>query len=125
MIYSIIILILSLLLFPVHSFYIINAAVVEQCATGTSLYLKKFDSNKMRCLNKPWRQVFINLQYHCINNSIVRKWTMQTNISGSSPWPRNISVLSNKGKIIYYSSKSTHDCEYDYKLFAMYIAYVE
>jgi hypothetical protein len=106
MIYSIIILILSLLLFPVHSFYIINAGVIEQCSTGKNLYLKQFDSKKMGCLNKKWRQVFISLEYTCVINSLRRRWKIQTNVNQGSTWPKQISVLTNKGENIYYSSRS-------------------
>ncbi len=107
MIYCILILILSLLLFPVHSFYIINAGVIEQCSTGTTnLYLKQFDSKKMGCLNQKWRQVFMSLEYTCVLNSLRRKWKIQTNVNQGSTWPKQISVLTNKGEIIYYSSRS-------------------
>jgi len=100
MIYSIIILILSLLLFPVHSFYIRNAAVVEQCSTGPILYLNQFDSNKMHCLNQAVRHVFIFLEYSCFQNTLTRIWTIRTDVNKGLNWPQEIDILTGKGKTI-------------------------
>ncbi len=104
MIYFIIILISSLLLFSVHSFYIMNAAVVEQCSAEAMIYLNKFDSNKMHCLNPTWRHVFIFLEYSCFQNRSTRLWTLQTNINKGSNWPQEIYILTGgRGKTIDYS----------------------
>src|SRR5690349_18640834 len=104
MIYSIIILILSLLLYPIHSFYIMNAAIFEECSLKGIIYLNKFDSNKMHCLNKIWRHVFIILEYSCFKNTLTRIWTIKTNVNKGSQWPQEIFVFTGQGKI--YQLKS-------------------
>jgi hypothetical protein len=100
MIYSIIILISSLLLllFPVqtsgNSFYLINAAVIEQCSTGSNTYLSQFDSNKMRCLEKTWRHISITMEYLCDKNLLKRTWTMKTIVNQNSQWPKKVHLFT-------------------------------
>jgi hypothetical protein len=96
----------SLLLIPlilsvsVHSFYITNAAVLEQCSAQPITYLDKFDPTKMLCVNQGWRQTFIFLEYSCINNVFTRIWTIKTNSGKNFPWPPVISLIANTRKSI-------------------------
>jgi hypothetical protein len=99
MIYSLL-LISLLFLVSVHSFYITNAAVLEQCSTQTMTYLDKFDSTKMFCVNQAWRQTFTFLEYSCIGNTLTRLWTIKTNIGKGSNWPQVISLMTGNGKSI-------------------------
>ncbi|CAF0732648.1 unnamed protein product [Adineta steineri] len=71
-----------------------NAAVIEECTTGSNFYINKFDSIKMRCLNRQWRQVFIHLEHHCISNVTTRTWNIRTNTIQSLPWPLKIFILT-------------------------------
>ncbi len=98
MIISCIILFISLFFFPIQCFYIINAAVLEQCSTGGIIYSNKFDPNKMHCLNNIWRQVFIAFEYSCTNNKLMRIWTTTTNVNQDAKWPSEIFILTGRGK---------------------------
>lgn len=102
MISSLVILIslLSLFLCPVHSFYITNAAILEECSGSTMTYFDRFDPTKMHCLNSAWRQTFIFLQYSCIRNTLTRIWTIKTNTGKSASWPQTISLMTGTGKTI-------------------------
>ena len=100
MIYSIIIILLLSWLLSIHSFYVKNAAIVEQCSAGTNFYLNKFDSNKMRCYNNAWRQVNIYLTYKCKLRHLTPNWTIQTSNTQYPSWPSQIHVLIDTGKII-------------------------
>lgn len=99
MIYSLL-LICLLFSISVHSFYITNAAVLEQCSTQPMAYLDKFDPTKIFCVNQAWRQTFIFLQYSCIGNTLTRIWTIQTNVGKDFNWPKIISLMTDKGKSI-------------------------
>ena len=79
-----------------------NVPVIEECTTGSISYLTKFDSTKMRCLNKGWRQGNIALIYSCINNVLKREWTVSTSINPSANWPPNIYIFTIKGNTIDY-----------------------
>lgn len=100
MIYSIIIILissLSFLLFPVHSFYITNGAILEECSGSTMTYIDRFDPARMHCFNSAWQQTFIFLQYSCTQNALTRIWTIKPNTGKSTGWPQTISVMTGTG----------------------------
>lgn len=98
MIYFLIILISTLLLSsPIHCFYITNAGVLEQCSTEPMIYLNKFDSNKMNCLNQVLQQVSVYLEYSCSQNKLLRIWTIQITVKKNSNWPPQIFLLTGTG----------------------------
>lgn len=92
---------ISLLLFssvPIHSFYLTNGAILEECSGSSITYLPRFDSTKLHCFNSAWRQTFIYLQYSCIRNVLTRIWTIKTNTGKNTGWPQVMSLMTGKGK---------------------------
>lgn len=94
-IYSIIILILSLLLSSIHCFYILNAGILEECSSGESMtFLNKFDTTKMNCLNQLWQQTSVRLEYSCTQNKLNRLWSIKIEVKKNFNWPSKIFFLT-------------------------------
>lgn len=120
MIYSILILLLLFSSFPVHSFYITNGAILEECPGSPMTFLARFDPTKMHCFNSAWRQTFIFLQYSCIRNVLTRIWTIKTSTGKNTAWPQVISLMTGKGKSMWTIPIEINDIRSCGRLYVLY-----
>ncbi|UJR31772.1 hypothetical protein I4U23_019250 [Adineta vaga] len=98
---------LSSLILQIHSFYIKNAAIVEQCLKEKHLYLNTFEPNKMHCFNNTWRQINVQIAYKCKSNQLTPTWTIKTSNKQYTTWPSDLHILiGNVSNFVCYYGKT-------------------